>query len=134
MKIGDKLYKYQGFGRIAEYECTGIIDRKECRLFEVECKSCSHGSHCLVLIKKADDGTYRFAAMANNDDQEPWHTTCTKPERYYESANDAKFAVYSDSIASCDAEIKRLGGLIKAQENRKEELAAHLKNIKDATK
>lgn len=134
MKIGDKLYKYQGFSGIAEYECTGVIERKDCTLFEVECKSCTHGGYCLVLVKQADDGTYRFAAMANNDDQEAWHTTCTKPDRYYQSSTEAKIAVYQDKIESCDTRIRELSQQIQWEEKRKKELKDHLKNITEATK
>jgi hypothetical protein len=134
MKIDDRLYKYQGFGGIATYKCTGEIQRKNCVLFELECLSCTHGSRCVVLVKKEGDGTYRFSAMVNNDEHELWHTTCSKPDRYYETAAEAKKAVYLDNIEKCDIELRNLSERIKREESRKKELQDHLKNIVEATK
>lgn len=134
MKIGDKLYKYQGFGKIAEYECLAVIERKDKKLFEVECKSCTHGDHCLVLVTKKDDETYKFCAMSNNDDQEAWHTSCSRPELYYLTAAAAKKAVYTDNINKCDLNIRQLSQQIQTEEKRKQELIDHLKNITEATK
>lgn len=117
MKIGDKLYKYQDFGRFATYVCTAVITRDKLIQYEMECQSCDHGFKCVILIKKLRRGnTYEFQAMVNDEDEEykAWHTTYKPHEEFYLTLEKAKISVYENAISHTKQEISKHEGSIES--------------------
>ena len=132
MKIKDKLYKYQGFGKFAEYICTAIIKREKLVMYELECQNCNHGWKCKILVKRGKNKQeYEFVAMVNDEEEEyeAFHTTLQPNERFFVNLEDAKKAVYLNAINFKKSEIEKHKKVLKRSEKELQELEAHFKNI-----
>ena len=136
MKQGDKLYKYQGFSKYAEYIVTAVIKRESLTQYELECQNCEHGFKCRILVKKIR-GTqqYEFLCCVNDEEEEykAWHTDWGKKEElYYHSLKEARIAVYESAISRKKSEIKNHQDIIVNLEKNLLEIQSHFENIKNA--
>lgn len=55
-KIGDELFRYVEAAGIFRYVVIGRRERQEEVQLEVECKTCSHGWQCQLLLAQNDYG------------------------------------------------------------------------------
>lgn len=134
MKQGDILYKYQDFGRYAQYIVTAITKREKMTEYELECQSCQHGFKCRVLVKKVRGSDwYEFLCVINDEDEEwkAWHTTYKKSEMFYHTRKEAMLAVYQNAIDSQKSEISNHENIAHEKRKKLAELEAHFQNIKN---
>jgi len=132
MKTGETLYKYQGFGVIAEYICTAVIKRNQLTTYEMECQTCSHGFKCLILVEKVrGKDTYEFLTMVNDEDGEYrcWHTSYDRHQEYYPTPQRAKIAVYEDAVSKKKRDIKRNEDKHELLLSELADIEAHLVNV-----
>ena len=132
MKIGDVLYKYQGLGRLATYNCTAIITRAKLTLYEMECQSCTHeGDKCSILVGAKNKGSYQFIGAVNEDGEEwvAWHTTENKKELYYDSEYAALCSIYESLIKEQKTTIIKLEEAVRKEKKELELLEIHAHNI-----
>ncbi len=133
---GDKLWRYQGLGRIAQYTVTGIMQRADLTLYEVECGNCNHGWKCRILITEyAKTESYEYAAMVNDQDgeQDCWHRTHGADSRYYTTKIDCLKAVYTQRLRDAEQEkITRERG-VEATDKKIAEIKEQLQNLLTAT-
>lgn len=76
-KIGDELFRYVDAGGVFRYVVTGRREYQDEVQLEVECKTCSHGWQCRLLLAQNDFGKIVAVHMLNEDEDEPqrhWHT------------------------------------------------------------
>lgn len=132
MKIGDELYKYQGFGKLATYICTGIIKRDKLTQYEVECQNCDHGFNCRVLVvKKRGDDVYSFVVSVNDDtgEYECWHHSNEEHERFFSTKIRARDEVYDNALRQKRASLQKLEDRMVAERKSMKELEQHYNNL-----
>lgn len=75
-KIGDELFRYVEMAGVFRYVVTGRREYQEEVQLEVECKTCSHGWQCQLLLAQNDYGKVVAVHMLNEDEEDPqrrWH-------------------------------------------------------------
>lgn len=75
-KIGDELFRYVEMAGVFRYVVTGRREYQDEVQLEVECKTCSHGWQCQLLLAQNDYGKVIAVHMLNEDEDEPqrrWH-------------------------------------------------------------
>lgn len=75
-KIGDELFRYVEMAGVFQYVVLGRREYQEEVQLEVECKTCSHGWQCRLLLAQDDHGRIVAVHMLNEDEDEPqrnWH-------------------------------------------------------------
>lgn len=117
-KIGDELFRYVEAGGIFRYVVTGRREYQEEVQLEVECKTCSHGWQCQLLLAQNDYGKVVAVHMLNEDEDQPqrmWHT--------------------NDGFHFCaTAEEAKAEGLQKALRNRQESVRTAQERLDAAKK
>lgn len=75
-KVGDELFRYVDGAGIFRYVVIGRRERPDEVQLEVECKTCTHGWQCQLLLARDDRDRIVAVHMLNNDeeeDQRNWH-------------------------------------------------------------
>ena len=75
--IGTELFRYVDGAGVFRYIVDGIRSYGDSQQIEVECKTCSHGWQCRLLLAEDDKGRIFVVHMLNNDEddnQSYWHT------------------------------------------------------------
>lgn len=125
-KVGDELFRYVDGGGVFRYVVIGRRERADEVQLEVECKTCTHGWQCQLLLAHDDRDRIVAVHMLNNDeedDQRNWHTNdgChfhstaelakqEKLEKLVEHAN-KRVANAKDALRAAEARLKELQGL-----------------------
>jgi len=92
LKIGDELFKYVEFGGIFRYIVIGVRNYEDGNQLEVECKNCTHGWMCRVLVAQNDHGNLIAVHMLNdeeNESQKHWQSQCNGLH-FWRTVNEAK--------------------------------------------
>jgi len=117
-KIGDELFRYVEMAGVFRYVVTGRREYQQEVQLEVECKTCSHGWQCQLLLAQSDYGKVVAVHMLNEDEDEPqrsWHGN----EGFH----------FWPTVEQCKAE-----GLQKALVNRKEAVRIAQERLDSAKK
>jgi|JI10StandDraft_1071094.scaffolds.fasta_scaffold221120_3 hypothetical protein len=75
-KFGDELFRYVDPCGVFRYVVIGRRERGDEVQLEVECKTCSHGYQCQLLLAQNDYGRIIAVHMLNDDaedSQRHWH-------------------------------------------------------------
>lgn len=117
-QIGTILYRYVDGAGVFKYVVDGVREYADGKQVEVECKTCSHGWQCRLLLAEDDYGRIVHVHMLNNDeeeDQKYWHT------------NDGFFFVSSPE----EAKQQKVQKMIKTAEDNVRKAAEALQSAKD---
>lgn len=118
-KIGDEMFRYIDGGGIFRYVVIGRREREQEIQLEVECKTCSHGWKCQLLLAKDDYGRIFVVHMLNNDDehdQRMWHTN----DGFYfcRTADEAKQQKLVKLVAHAEEQVRKAEDSLRAAKAR----------------
>jgi len=122
-KIGDELFRYIEGGGVFRYVVTGRREYPEGAQLEVECKTCSHGWQCQLLIAENDYGKIVAVHMLNNDeedDQRHWHSN--EGHYFVSTIEEAKAGKVAKLIRDAEQRVVDARGALKVAEQRLTEL------------
>lgn len=103
-KIGTELFRYVDGAGVFRYVVDGIRTYNNEIQLEVECKTCSHGYQCRLLLAQDDRGRIFHVHLLNDSEEESqayWHT------------NDGFFFV----VTSQEAKQQKVAKMIKSAED-----------------
>lgn len=123
IKIGDELFRYVDGGGVFRYIVTGRREYADGVQLEVECKTCSHGWQCQLLIAENDYGRIIAVHMLNNteeDDQRYWHTN--EGHYFVSTVEEAKAGKVEKLIRDAVQRVADARNVLKAAEQRLSDL------------
>ena len=128
--IGTTLYRYVDCAGVFRYVVDGVREYSEGRQIEVECKTCSHGWQCRLLLAADDYGRICVVHMLNNDedhDQRYWHTN----DGYFfvATAEEAKKQKIEKMVKEAQDSVKKAKESLKTAEDRLKEYSGLLEEV-----
>jgi len=129
-KVGDELFRYVTCAGVFRYVVTGRRERAEEIQLEVECKTCSHGWQCQLLLAQDDYSRIVAVHMLNNDDdddQRVWHGN--EGLHFWPTPTEAKNEQLRKLVSEARDRISKTEDLLKTQRARLDELKGLIEDV-----
>lgn len=131
VKVGDELFRYVFPKGVFRYVVIGRREYAEGVQLEVECKTCSHGWQCQLLLAQDDYDHIVAVHMLNNDeedDQRHWHAN-ESGLHFCATAEEAKQEQVKKLVRDAEDGVRKAKEALRAAEARLAEMKGLMEGV-----